>query len=174
MFWKQSECRKVLDANVLALLVQTPHPTWAKVKVPTPMTFASNSLLPRGWGICELLVTTVRSNLTNNDRLHCKSNYSQVRVLSIKKSGFWFWILDFPIKRKIQTRIEMNRNPFPRRISIKAPESIIICLDFAFCWEIRNPKSKSRFCNRKHPKLKEKSPSLVALACIRLSKKLSL
>ena len=34
---------------------------------------------------------------------------------------FGFRISDFPIKREIQKRISTNRNPFPRRISIKGP-----------------------------------------------------
>ena len=34
---------------------------------------------------------------------------------------FGFRISDFPIKREIQKRISTNRNPFPRRISIKRP-----------------------------------------------------
>ena len=44
-------------------------------------------------------------------------------VRSIRKSDFdfGFWILDFPIKCEIQKWISTSRNPFPRRISIKAP-----------------------------------------------------
>ena len=64
---------------------------------------------------------------------------------------------DFLIKREIQKRISTSWNPFQlrplnwnpswKRISVHRNPF----LDFAFYWEIRNPKSKSRFPNWEHP-----------------------